>query len=553
MVPQALKISHAPHTPALLLAQATPSIETMKLSCIVSAVDSIPYDSSLVLGNIIDPSRIGGLKTRADLQKKVDAAEDKYQATLRNKLSFDMDLSETSHLGVFDVDGNDPALKKIQDAAEKARQAVKDALGQKVDAQVAYQVALMEHVSESPQTTFGDEPESPIKWSNSKLEYLDISSDTMNMNVQFFRSEVNSQGSTSHTQKVSSFVQTTVSSVFGGAAGVAASTATQGSMNAQQEHKGIESTLVVAVTATHKKAQQFTDIEWDADKLVAAWNAKLPDDKMKLYGEGIKAMYKELLAEGDEGGKGKTGDVKGLQVLSGRTFGSSFIGFVHFSKDTSTKSFQSMQTSAVSASAQATYSNFFASVTGKFGMDAQSSNDVKSLLSSTTLQSHVSVITMGVMPSIASQNVNTAVKEFAAFSPDELEGKLNTLANGNHAPSLGMDSGAAQSIRAGQINGAQQGKIESVLTGVSSTDATVNKVVDTNSLMLALDDYIKNARAMEGGVPINFYISHIDKKKVISTWFKENRPELLACAIHGTASPMCRNEEVVDEKDKTNE
>ena len=74
--------------------------------CIVSAIDSIPYDSTLVLGNIIDTVRIDGLEQIATLQKKVDAAEDKYTASLRSKLSLDMDLSETVRLGVFENTDN---------------------------------------------------------------------------------------------------------------------------------------------------------------------------------------------------------------------------------------------------------------------------------------------------------------------------------------------------------------------------------------------------------------------------------------------------------------
>lgn len=513
--------------------------------CIVSAVDSIPYDSTLVLGNIIDTSRIETLKATADAQKKLNGAEDKYQASLRNKLSLDMDMAETMRLGVYEND--DAALKEMQEAQSTANVEVKKALKGKVNARVEYQTKLMAQLEATPQTTFGSEPDSPIKWTDSKMEYLDLSSDTMNMNVQFFQNDENDQDSNAHTSKVASFVQTTVSSIFGGAAGASASAAAHASVSAQKEHHQIESTLVIAVTATHKKAQQFTDIKWDADKLVAAWNTKMPSEKITLYGDGIKAMYTELLAQ-DNAASSSTAKTD-LQILAGRTFGSSFIGFVHFVKQTETASFQDMQTTAVAAQGQATYGGFFATVTGKFGMDASYSKDIKSLLSTTSLQSHVSVITMGIIPSIASQQMETTVKEFTKFSPDELEGKLNILANSNQGSARGamdMESGAAQSIRAGEINGAQKGKIESVLTGVSSTDAITNQVLDTNSLMLALDDYVKIARDMEGGVPVNFYISSIPKKTVISEWFKEHRPELLACSIHGEASPLCRNTGVKD-------
>jgi len=516
-------------------------------TCIVSAVDSIPYDSTLVLGNIIDTDRITDLQATATLQRKVDVAENKYSASLQNKLSLDMDLQETVRLGVFGDGETAPAedaeYKLMERAVTAANDAVKTSLLAKVNAKAQYQVELMKQLTakaeNDEQTTFGTEPDSPIKWSSSKMEYLDLSSDTMNMNVQFFQNEQNAQGSKSHTQKIASFVQATVGVIFGGSAGSSASKSASRNIAQQTENHQIESTLVIAVTATHKKAQQFTDIKWDADKLVAAWNAKKKDEPLSVQGPGIEAMYKELMAADDSGGSTKKSN---LQILSGRTFGSSFIGFVHFVKTTESTNFQDMQTSAVAAQSQATYGGFFAKVTGKFGMDSQYSNDIKSLLSTTKLQSHVSVITMGIIPSIASQEMKSAVKQFTQFSPDELEGKLNVLTNGNQAEARGgmdMESGAADSIRAGQINGAQKGTIEAVLSGVSNTVETKNQVMDTNSLMHALDDYVEIARDMEGGVPVNFYISNLDKKTVISEWFKEYRPDLLACSIHGAASPQC--------------
>lgn len=521
-------------------------------TCIVSAVESIPYDSTLVLGNIIDPTRIDKLKATAEAQKDLNLAEDKYQANLRNKLSLDMDASETVRLGVYLKDDgkggtevDEDALKVLKEAQDEANKAVKKALTDKVTARTKYQTALTDQLAaDGQQTTFGSEPDSPIKWTNSKMEYLDLSSDTMNMNVQFFQNDDNEQGSKLHTLKVANFVQTTVSTIFGGSAGASASRAAQQSMSDQKEHHQIEATLVIAVTATHKKAQQFTDLRWDADKLVLAWNSKMPkDQKITLYGPGIKTMYNELMAQDKDEQAGDSTAETDLHILSGRTFGSSFIGFVHFVKTSDTSSFQNMQATAMAAQTEATYGAFFASITGKFGMDTSYNNDVKALLSTTSLQSHVSVITMGIIPSIASQQMDTAVKKFTEFSPDELEGKLNVLANSNQGAAragMDMESGAAESIRAGQINGAQKGKIESVLTGVSSTDAITNQVLDTNSLMLALDDYVKIARDMEGGVPVNFYVSNIPKKTVISEWFKVYRPELLQCSIHGEASPLCR-------------
>ena len=131
-------------------------------TCIVSAVESIPYDSTLVLGNIIDPTRIDKLKATAEAQKDLNLAEDKYQANLRNKLSLDMDASETVRLGVYLKDDgkggtevDEDALKVLKEAQDEANKAVKKALTDKVTARTKYQTALTDQLAaDGQQTTF---------------------------------------------------------------------------------------------------------------------------------------------------------------------------------------------------------------------------------------------------------------------------------------------------------------------------------------------------------------------------------------------------------------
>ena len=66
---------------------------------------TIPYDPSLVLGNILDPGRVETLKKIADEQKKIDADQDKLNALILYKYSLDMTMQEMINMEVHDQAG----------------------------------------------------------------------------------------------------------------------------------------------------------------------------------------------------------------------------------------------------------------------------------------------------------------------------------------------------------------------------------------------------------------------------------------------------------------
>lgn len=130
-------------------------------------------------------------------------------------------------------------------------------------------------------------------------------------------------------------------------------------------------------------------------------------------------------------------------------------------------------------------------------MDASTANDIKNLASNNRILSHVGLITMGIIPSIASQGIETSLKKFTSFDPAETDGKLSALSNnvaGDSPPD--MDGQARSNIMAGKINAIAKSKVTSVLTGISDVDKSTNQVIDMNSLMLALDDYVKTTRGL---------------------------------------------------------
>jgi hypothetical protein len=486
-------------------------VQLLAFASVVHCITSIPFDSTLVLGNVIEKEKIDSLQAIAELQKGVDIAQDRYNAFVRTRLSLQMSIEE---LGTMNIDIPTEVTKERNAIDEKIKQALID----RVDKRIQYQDKYSEMLGKQKQKKIGEEPESPLDFATSKLQDMAISSDTMNLDVQYFRFEKKTQGSQSHASKVSAWAASSVSSVFGFGAGAKAQSDTERHVNSQTEQNELIGTIVIFVAATHKKAKMFSPTVYDPLKLIRAWKANngesinLPRDAEKLYMEWC--------------GKDVPAGAPSLNLLTGVTYGSSFIGFIHFVKSSSTQSHQEMESNAASAQAQATYENFFATITGGFGMDSRTASDLKQLTSSNKILSHVGLITMGIIPSLASQKVSTALKEFSNFDPGEIDGKLTAMANGDSGQVPNMDGGARTNIRAGQINGMQAAKMQAVLSGVQAADQADNQVIDMNSLMLALDDYIKNARDADGGVPVNFFVSSVTKNDILREWFSKYRTDL---------------------------
>jgi hypothetical protein len=171
---------------------------------------TIPFDPSLVLGMVVDPKKIKDLENIANLQKPVDVARNRVNALLKQKLSLDMTLRELISLGAQPKQLEDfkANLKTVMDDILKASI---DLSGKVIDAESA----IANVKSEQDQKQIGSQLQSPIDFSASELKPMPLSSDTMNMDVQYFRYEKNKEDDKSTANAVSSFVGSKVTSLLG--------------------------------------------------------------------------------------------------------------------------------------------------------------------------------------------------------------------------------------------------------------------------------------------------------------------------------------------------
>ncbi|WP_369048236.1 hypothetical protein [Tenacibaculum sp. UWU-22] len=467
---------------------------------------TIPYDPSLILGNIVPMEKLQNAIQISNLQAPADAAESNLNSLITLKRSMDMTIQEMINMGVDTTD----LIKESQDINSQIQQAAVDYGKAKIAAQKAIQ-PLKSKVS-----TVNDSFESPIDYNKSKITQMPISSDSLQMNCQYFSFDQNSQSSQSHASTVASYVSESLS-IFGEGQSSQASASAQAQMNSQHSRHSIAGTLVVAITCTHKNAQVFAPYILDVDKAVRTWNAMFPDDMIKTNSpENIAKIEANLDTKND----------KSFNILSGATYGSAFVGMVHILNTTESQSSQSIE--SIAASMQATFDigGWFASGTGGFGVSESFSNSAKNLLSTQNVTSHCSLITMGIIPSIKSNQVKMAVDSFTDFSPDKAMEELATL-QGATASENNTIGEAASAARTGQqMISLKNATIQSTLSGVSTIDDAQNQIIDTNSMMTALEDYVN--RCVEGGqnlgVPINYYLKPITQAEIARAWMSKYYP-----------------------------
>lgn len=466
----------------------------------------IPFDPSLVLGNLIQKSKIVQLQKIAKDQEPADDAQDELNHLILIKRKMDMTYQEMVNMGVSVTD-----LQAFQKEIEDIKKQLSGAAANYGKAASTSAKSVAKTKDSDPQSTIGEEPESPIDWNKSAIKKMPISSDSMNTDIQFIRNEKEVDGNEAHASNIAGAVSASVGSIFGSSwSGKMAHSAASTSLHQTMNHD-IVATLVITTTCTHKIADVFAPFIMDPDKAVDAWNS-LNEDKLDVSSED--SMKKAL-----------TGSSSSLlHLLSGQTMGSSFVGMVHFVNSETSDSTQteSARTSAVDIEAK--YSALLTYYSGKFGLTSESSDKLQNLLSTNTLSSHCSLITMGLIPTLKSNTVETSVKTLQPKATDVMEG-LSKIQGATDGEVTSADD-KAKAARTGQnFISLQNSYIGSAVTALGQTQAKENSVINTNSLMTAHDDFVKKAAADDAcGVPINFFIKEISKKEIAKAYLKKYSP-----------------------------
>ncbi|EFX05983.1 hypothetical protein CMQ_4052 [Grosmannia clavigera kw1407] len=427
---------------------------------------SIPYDPSLVLANIVHPDKIANHLAMAQIQASADEQQDHLNALIASKRSLDMTRSQLVNIKV-DTKTIDSKMEAMNAEIDKVATGY---CAERIKAEEDL-VSCRKKMS-AVNTT----PESPVDFVKTDIKTMPLAADSLSMDVQYFSFDINMQSSDEHATAVSDAVWASVSKL-GNDAAYTMSHAVQSQVSKQTSVHDISGTLVFTVTCTHKNASLLAPLIINVDKGIAAWNE-------------LHEMTKEM------------------HIVSGVTYGSSFVGMVHVLKMENTSASESLSSIAQTLQAQMDAGAWFAKASGGFGVNDSFSNDVKNLLSSQNVSSHVTVVSMGVIPSIVANEVKIGVKEFADFDPAK-----------------NMAVSAADGARTGaQIQSMKSTQIKAAISALGDLQDGANKIIDINSLMTALEDYLKKAAEGNCGVPINYYLKILTRKMLCQMWVAKYYP-----------------------------
>lgn len=470
---------------------------------------TIPYDPSLMLGSIVDRTRIGNLKDIANAEKDIDAAQDKLNAYILQKRSLDMTMQEMINMNV-PADGLEELVNEIEQLKKEM-----------VSAAVAYGKAVIDGQkniadlrSKAAPTVANEEIESPIDYNKSAIKKMPLSSDSMKMDVQYFRLDSNQDNSEEQAKSIASYVAYQASAIFGAKGGAKAGGSAKQIVAHQANKNNYQGTLVITANCTHKQADIFAPFIIDVDKGIHAWNALYPD---KIIDMDSKDSVKDIAKNQDDAAKAQ------MYLLSGATYGSSFVGMVHIFNQEDTTTSQSAVALASSLRAQMDLGGWFAKESGELGVDSSFSNAVKNLLSTSNLSTHCSVITMGLIPTIKSNTVTTVVKKLMGDPQTHME-QLAAIQGATNSD-LNTVASSASTAKEGQtLSTLSTDYMKAAVDAVGEMDKHANQVVDTNSMMTAFDDFVQKAIEGDCGVPIDFLLKPITKRQLAKAWVDKYYP-----------------------------
>lgn len=464
---------------------------------------TIPYDPAIVLGNIVDPARLDRLNKIAERQAPIDAAENNLNSLITLKRSIDTTIRELANMSIDTKDLSKQSEEIKKDIVKAANEYAKEKLAGKTEIQKLQAQAIV-----------NSNWESPLDYNRTEIKTMPLSADSLNMNVQYFSYDRNSQNSKTQSQNIQDFISAEFK-FLGDEMSDEASKAAASQINSQYSRHDISGTLVIAVSCTHKNAALLAPCVIDTDKAIRVWNSMYRDDMLKT--DDPTNMIKTAK-------NAATNKEKSMTIVSGATYGSSFVGMVHILNTQSTVSSEKMTTTLNSLQTQVKTDGWLVDVSGGFGLSKQFSNDVKNLLSTQDISSHCTLTTHGLIPSIKSNEVKLAVKEFTSFDGKSAMNDLAALQNAVASEKDTTDSSAAAARLGQQMVSLKNAQITGVLSGLQDIDDGNNKIIDINSMMTALDDYIEKAGNGEIGVPINYYIKPITKSQLAQMWVDKYFP-----------------------------
>lgn len=460
---------------------------------------SIPYDHpSLALGNIIDPAVLDILQKINQCQTRIDAAQDKLNSFIALKKSMTMTLNELSDMNV-DVSG-------LQDKQPEIDRSIVQSATDYLSARMENETQIQQLREQLSNLKLTDGVESPVDFTRSKLSKFPLSAESLKLDSQYFSFSGNQDSALAQIER---FVRDATSSL--GSKADTAAGAVSSQVRQQLQNNSVSGTLILTASCTHSYVRLFEPLIIDADKAIAAWNSLYSTEKIDVD---------RLMKETQPNASAATDREKELSLLVGAGYGSSFIGMVHL--------LHSSQSSlAPSDAVQKTLNEklklggWLENAAGGFGVDPGVIHEVKSILNSQTVSAHVSMVVMGSIPSIASNQLKYGVNKLWEFDPSAIP-----LLEDDNTSMDTVDSDAEKAKQGAQVLNMQNTKIKGLVNSLGNLDRDANNVLDINSMITAFENYLTTIKNKDEnvGLPVSFNLKKISRAQIEQMWQEKYYP-----------------------------
>jgi hypothetical protein len=415
-------------------------------------------------------------------------------------------------------------IDAVQQRLSELDQTIKDVATEYMSTRIAAESAIQkarEEIAELPQTEL---MESPVDYAASLLRRLPLGSDSLKLDAQYFSCIGES------AEDVAASIERFVRESAGGSGSRRpAELSKDASAQAARQLKSnsLTGTLVIAASCTHRNVAVFEPLVIDPDKAVANWNELFPSERLSEQREQMHAIAGA--SETDAGGNA-------MSLVSGVTYGSSFIGMVHFLKNDAVQAGADEDVTR-RLKERLQIGGWLENASGGMGIDRATLDEVKKILSTQTVSAHVSVVVAGALPSIASNELKLSISQVA--QPDAAKSlELLELLNADESSEQGsINADASRSKRIKQAVQMQNARAGNLVRTLSDVDRASNRVLDVNSLMAALENYIAAIHTDGVGVPTGFYVRHLRKQEIARLWLKRYYTDGPDSAVGGTKRP----------------
>jgi len=539
-----------------------------------------PFDNTLVLGQLLDPKQIKNLEDQAAINHLENTADQKLRKLMlserkltgiHDQMKQFIDESDTKSCAKLDEMG--AQLRKVKQKIGKAVEGLIDATIEGLKRKKEFRK------NQADQKRIGLSIGSPIDFALSSTTVFPLSSDGMDFDVQYFRNESNKEISKSKIdneqdrkiastrggqsreevdeekreekekreepepiqKKVSDFVQNWLkdtniatqsqSSKTGSGSVLLApekmnisqtaqretANSVQQTMSAQTQNHDIEGTLVIVASCTHKNADIISPCIMDPVKILSAWNETFPDDKLSPESHAMFTAALELKTD-------RIFPDNALHLLTGCTRASSFVGMAHILRQEKSDTTQSASNTAKRIRSTVQKYAAVGAITGQTtaNMDT-ASKQISTMMSSSNIFSHCSLVTKGIIPNIVASDIKSTVKTLNP-SPVKLLQQMKAIKS---AGDSSVDDLSDANLNAKKVAEARTGAqflemsnnfAKDTVAVILKKEANQSKVIDTKSMLNAFTDYIKKAQEGNCGIPVNFFIKKIDKGEVARTY-----------------------------------